>query len=194
MYFYLYVLLTFFSRFIVGAQVFESESAALAADLLKDICRRHGVDKGQVHLHSDNGASMKAQTMLSMMQELGVMASRSRPAVSNDNPYPESLFGTLKYRPLMPVKPFESIEQARLWAIGLVDWYNQEHRHGGIKFVTPQQRHLGQDVQLLQKRPALYPQAREKNPNRWSRNTRNWSPVTEVHLNLDKPELKESNQ
>lgn len=128
-YFYLYVFVDIFSRFIVGAQVFESESADSAADLLKNICERHGIAKDQVHLHSDNGAPMKGQTMLSMMQELGVLASRSRPSVSNDNPYSESLFGTLKYRPLMPVKPFESIEKARLWVIGLVDWYNQHHRH-----------------------------------------------------------------
>jgi len=191
-YFYLYVFVDIFSRFIVGAQVFESESADLAANLLKDICQRHGIDPGQVHLHSDNGGPMKGQTMLAMMQELGVIASRSRPAVSNDNPYSESLFGTLKYRPLMPVRPFESIEQARQWVIGLVDWYNQEHRHSGIKFVTPEQRHLGQDVDLLQKRDALYALAREKNPNRWAGNTRNWSRVTEVHLNPDKPEFKES--
>lgn len=193
-YFYLYVFVDIFSRFIVGAQVFECECADLAGQMLKDICLRHGVDKGQVHLHSDNGSPMKGQTMLAMMQELGVMASRSRPSVSNDNPFSESLFATLKHRPLMPIKPFETIEQARLWAIGLVDWYNQEHRHGGIKFVTPEQRHFGQDTLLLQKRDALYAQARAKNPNRWARDTRNWTPITEVHLNPDKPKFKESNQ
>lgn len=191
-YFYLYVFVDIFSRFIVGAQVYEAEGANLAADLLKDICQRHGIAKNQVHLHSDNGGPMKGQTMQAMMQDLGVIASRSRPAVSNDNPYSESLFGTLKYRPLMPVKPFDSIDDARKWAIGLVDWYNQEHRHSGIKFVTPEQRHLGQDVQLLQKRDALYVSAREKNPNRWSGKTRNWSHVNEVHLNPDKPKSKES--
>jgi len=193
-YFYLYVFVDIFSRFIVGAQVFETEGADLAGALLKDICQRHGIDPGHVHLHSDNGAPMKGRTMLSMMQELGVMASRSRPAVSNDNPYSESLFGTLKYRPLMPVRPFVSIAQARKWAIGLVDWYNQEHRHSGIKFVTPEQRHLGQDVELLQKRDALYALARQKNPKRWSGHTRNWSRVNEVPLNPDKPEFKEPEQ
>lgn len=191
-YFYLYVFVDIFSRFIVGAQVFESESADLAADLLKDICQRHGIERGQVHLHSDNGAPMKGQTMLAMMQDLGVLASRSRPSVSNDNPYSESLFGTLKYRALMPLKPFESIEQARQWAIGLVDWYNQVHRHSAIKFVTPQQRHLGQDMQLLQKRSDVYAHARDQHPQRWSKNTRNWSCVTEVHLNPDKPKIKDS--
>ncbi len=190
-YFYLYVFVDIFSRFIVGAQVFESESADLAAEMIKDICQRYGIDKGQVSLHSDNGSPMKGQTMAAMMQELGVIASRSRPAVSNDNPYSESLFGTLKYRPLMPVKPFESIDQARKWAIGLVDWYNQEHRHSAIKFVTPEQRHLGQDTLLLQKRSEVYAHARDQNPLRWSKNTRDWSRVTEVHLNPDKPVSKE---
>ena len=190
-YFYLYVFVDIFSRFIVGAQVFESESADLAAEMIKDICQRNGIDKDQVCLHSDNGSPMKGQTMLAMMQELGVIASRSRPSVSNDNPYSESLFGTLKYRPLMPVKPFVSIELARQWAVGLVDWYNQEHRHSGIKFVTPEQRHLGQDVRLLQKRSEVYAHARDQNPQRWSKNTRDWSRVTEVHLNPDKPVSKE---
>jgi len=106
---------------------------------------RCGIDKGQVSLHSDNGSPMKGQTMLATLHNLGVIASRSRPSVSNDNPYSESLFRTLKYRPLMPVKPFDSIDQASQWVIGLVDWYNQEHRHSAIKFVTPEQRHLGQD-------------------------------------------------
>jgi len=190
-YFYLYVFVDIFSRFIVGAQVFECESADLAALMIKDICERYGIDKGQVSLHSDNGSPMKGQTMLATLHDLGVIASRSRPSVSNDNPYSESLFRTLKYRPLMPVKPFDSIDQARQWVIGLVDWYNQEHRHSAIKFVTPEQRHLGQDVQLLQKRSEVYAQAREKNPMRWSKNTRNWSRVTEVHLNPDKPISKE---
>jgi transposase InsO family protein len=190
-YFYLYVFVDIFSRFIVSAQVFESESAVFAAQMIKDICERYGIDKGQVALHSDNGAPMKGQTMLAMMHDLGVIASRSRPSVSNDNPYSESLFRTLKYRPLMPVEPFESIQQARQWAIGLVDWYNQEHRHSAIKFVTPQQRHLGQDAQLLQQRSEVYARAREKNPQRWSKNTRNWSRVNEVHLNPDKPTAME---
>lgn len=194
LYFYLYVFVDIFSRFIVGAQVFDSESADLAAEMIRDICERHGIDKGQVSLHSDNGSPMKGQTMQAMMHDLGVIASRSRPSVSNDNPYSESLFATLKHRPLMPVKPFESIEQARQWTIGLVDWYNQEHRHSAIKFVTPEQRHLGQDGQLLQQRTQVYAQARDMHPQRWSKNTRDWSRVTEVHLNPDKPDFKEPNQ
>lgn len=190
-YFYLYVFVDIFSRFIVGAQVFACESADLAAELLKDICLRHGIEPGQVHLHSDNGGPMKGQTMQAMMHELGVIASRSRPSVSNDNPYSESLFATLKYRPLMPVKPFANIDQARLWVVGLVDWYNREHRHSAIGFVTPQQRHCGEDVHLLQQRRVVYEAARRKNPSRWSKNIRDWSRVNEVYLNPDKPVPKE---
>lgn len=122
-YFYLYLFVDIFSRYIVGAQVYEYESMELSAEMLKDICQRFNIAPGQVSLHSDNGAPMRGQTMLVTMQELGVMASRSRPSVSNDNPYSESLFRTLKYRPLMPVKPFETIEEARTWVFALVDWY-----------------------------------------------------------------------
>lgn len=193
-YFYLYLFVDIFSRYIVGAQVYEYESMELSAEMLKDICQRFNIAPDQVSLHSDNGSPMRGQTMLAMMHDLGVMASRSRPSVSNDNPYSESLFRTLKYRPLMPVKPFESIEQARTWAFSLVDWYNREHRHSSIKFVTPEQRHLGQDVQLLQQRAALYAQARNQNPQRWSKNTRDWNRVTEVHLNPDQPVSKEPKQ
>lgn len=185
-YYYLYVFVDVFSRYIVGAQVFAEESAELAAQLLKDIAQRHGLPPGQVTLHSDNGSPMKGQTMLAMMQELGVIASRSRPSVSNDNPYSESLFHTIKHRPLMPVRPFESLEVARRWAIGLVDWYNREHRHSAISFVTPQQRHLGQDEQLLMCRRRVYAHARAAHPQRWSKNTRQWVRVPEVHLNPDK--------
>jgi transposase InsO family protein len=191
-YFYLYLFLDIFSRKIVGWQIYESESSELAGEVMRDICKRENIAPDQVVLHSDNGSPMKGAAMLATLQSLGVMPTFSRPSVSNDNPYSESLFGTLKYRPLMPLKPFESIEQARLWAIGLVDWYNQHHRHSAIKFVTPQQRHLGQDTQLLQQRAQIYAQARDQHPQRWSKNTRDWSRVTEVHLNPDKPKIKVS--
>ena len=191
-YYYLYLFVDIFSRFIVGAYVFASESADLAAQTLKEVCLQQGVQPGQVTLHSDNGSSMKGQTMLAMMQALGVEASRSRPSVSNDNPYSESLFRTLKYRPLMPVRPFESIDAARQWANGLVTWYNYEHRHSAINFVTPAQRHAGQDADLLSQRSTLYAHARAQHPNRWSRHIRKWARVTTVFLNPDKPPLQES--
>ena len=121
--------------------------------------------------------------MLATLQALGVKPSFSRPAVSNDNPYSESLFKTLKYRPDYPGKAFTDIAHARSWVGKFVGWYNHEHRHSTIRFVTPAQRHAGMDQVLLTGRTALYEAARAANPRRWTGSTRNWAPVREVHLN-----------
>lgn len=182
-YFYLYLFVDLFSRKIVGWQVFDCESADLASQLLVDICQRHAVAPDQLTVHSDNGAPMKGESMLATMQRLGVAASRSRPAVSNDNPYSEALFRTLKYRPELPVKPLEDVLQARRWAAQLVHWYNHEHQHSAIGFVTPQQRHERLDEAVLQERAKVYAAARQANPNRWSGKERNWAHITQVHLN-----------
>jgi len=190
-YFYLYLFVDVYSRKIVGWQVYDRERASFASDLLRDICERLGIPPGQLTVHSDNGAPMKGETLLATMQRLGVTPSRSRPSVSNDNPYSESLFRTLKYRPLMPIKPFEDIQIARQWVAGLVDWYNKEHRHCSIRFVTPEQRHDGMDAALLQKRISVYNAARQAKPNRWSGSIRNWSPITHVYLNPAKQQNKE---
>ena len=183
MHFYLYLFVDIFSRKIVGWQVFERESAELASGLLHDICARLGIPQGQLTVHSDNGSPMKGETMLATMQRLGVAASRSRPSVSNDNPYSESLFRTLKYRPELPLKPFKDLLHARRWVTDLVHWYNQEHRHSAIRFVTPQERHAGLDKSMLTNRQVVYAAARKANPNRWSGSTRNWNAIDEVHLN-----------
>jgi hypothetical protein len=135
---------------------------------------------------------MKGETMLATMQRVGVAGSRSRPAVSNDNPYSEALFRTLKYRPQMPVKPFGGLPQARRWVTQLVHWYNHEHRHSAIGFVTPAQRHMQVDQALLNARAKVYAAARDANPNRWSGQTRNWDRITQVHLNPETP--KKQNQ
>ena len=190
-YFYLYLFVDLFSRKIVGWQVYDCESAELASALLQDICARQGIKAGQLVVHSDNGAPMKGETMLATMQRLGVAPSRSRPSVSNDNPYSESLFRTLKYRPAMPVKPFGNLLQARRWVTELVHWYNDEHRHSAIGFVTPSQRHAGQDKALLKDRTTVFELARHANPLRWSRQTRNWRHVERVELNPDTPETKD---
>ena len=146
-------------------------------------CRREGVRRDQLVIHSDNGAPMKAATLLAFLQWIGVVPSFSRPSVSNDNPYSESLFRTTKYRPEYPRKPFASLEQARSWATWFVGWYNTEHRHSAIKFVTPQQRHEGKDVKILARRKDLYEAAKARNPNRWTKETRNWTRPREVALN-----------
>jgi transposase InsO family protein len=192
-FFYLYLVLDIYSRKIVGWQVHQEELSALAADLMIDICQRENIDKEQVTLHSDNGSPMKGATMLATLQELGVMTSFSRPSVSNDNPYSESLFRTLKYRPEYPEKAFEDIANTRNWVEGFVDWYNHEHLHSGIKFVTPVQRHQGDDQAILANRKKVIEEAKSKHPNRWSNQTRDWSMVTEVKLNPEKckTEIKE---
>ena len=186
MFFYLYIFMDIYSRKIVGWQVYEEQSGEWASEILCDIARLEGIRPKQVTLHSDNGGPMKGATMLSMLQTLGIAPSFSRPAVSNDNPYSESLFRTIKYRPQQPKKPFEDISDARKWVGEIVDWYNFKHRHSGIRFVTPTQRHAGLDSAILSKRKAVYERARNKHPERWSRQTRNWTPITEVHLNPEK--------
>jgi putative transposase len=183
---YLYLVLDIYSRKIVGWQVHDCESSALAADMMVDICHREGVIRDQVTLHSDNGSPMKGATMLATLQELGVVPSFSRPSVSNDNPYSESLFRTLKYRPEYPDKSFSSLAMARKWVEGFTHWYNNEHLHSAIKFVTPSQRHAGNDMEILANRQQVYIEAKQRNPERWSGDIRDWKPVTEVYLNPEK--------
>lgn len=185
-YFYLYLFMDIYSRKIVGWQVYDSESSELASEVMRDICERENIVPDQVVLHSDNGSPMKGATMLAMLQTLGVMPSFSRPACSNDSPYSESLFKTMKYRSFYPRRPFDSLMAARQWVGTFVHWYNEEHRHSAVRFVTPSQRHAGQDAALLCKRVEVYESARERHPRRWSGATRNWRPVTVVHLNPEK--------
>jgi putative transposase len=184
-YFYLYMFIDIYSRKVVGWQVYRDEHSNFAAEVMRDICAREKIQPNQVVLHSDNGSPMKGATMLATLQALGVMPSFSRPAVSNDNPYSESLFKTLKYRPDYPGKAFTDLAHARNWVTRFVRWYNNEHRHSTINFVTPAQRHAGLHHVLLAARTAVYSAAREANPLRWVSSTRNWLPIKEVHLNPD---------
>jgi len=178
----------------VGWHVCAQECNVLASDIVCDICHREGVQKNQITLHSDNGGPMKGATMLGTLQTLGVAPSPSRPSASNDNPYSESLFKTLHYRPEHPVQPFTSPDVARTWFTELFEWYNTEHRHGSICYVTPDQRHAGEDSKLLSARAVACESARTKNPRRRTRTTRNWSPIQRAHLNPDddKPTPKAS--
>ena len=180
---YLYVVMDIYSRKIVGWQVYREESSALAADLMTDICLREKIQRSQVTLHSDNGSPMKGATLLATLQTLGVVPSFSRPSVSNDNPYSESLFRTLKYAPTYPSRAFYDLGDARRWVQTFVTWYNSKHLHSAIKFVTPEQRHQGHDNEFLAQRHRVYQRAKAKHPNRWSAGTRNWTPITQVHLN-----------
>lgn len=191
LFFYLYLIMDVFSRKIVGWEVYETESADQASILFRKTYLREGVAGRDLVLHSDNGSPMKGATMLATLQRLGVMPSFSRPSVSDDNPYSESLFKTLKYHPGYPDKPFVSLEEARIWVVGFQRWYNEEHRHSGLKFVTPGQRHRGEDIAILEQRQQLYEAAKNKCPGRWSGKTRNWKPVKTVYLNPGKPVKKE---
>ena len=182
-FYYLYLIMDVYSRKIVGWEVHETESADHAATLVRKACLAEQVQEDQVTLHSDNGSPMKGAVMLATLQKLGVAPSFSRPSVSNDNPYSEALFKTFKYRPDYPAKPFTDIDTLRQWVHGFVQWYNHEHRHSALQYVTPMQRHTGEDIGLLQQRAAVYQQAKANKPERWSRDTRDWSHDNEVWLN-----------
>lgn len=183
-FFYLYLVEDVWSRTIVGWDIHDVECNELAAALVERIRRENpGVDLRGWVLHSDNGGPMKGATMLATMQRLGVVPSFSRPSVSNDNPFSESLFRTMKYVPEYPRDGFATVEAARVWVAAFVAWYNDEHKHSGIGFVSPADRHAGRDVEILAARRALYEQARRRNPARWSRHTRTWSRPATVILN-----------
>ena len=186
--FHLYLILDLYSRKIVGWEVQSSDHSDHAIHLVRRTALAEGIAALPVKpvLHGDNGSTLKATTVLAMLNWLGVKPSYSRPRVSDDNAYAESLFRTAKYRPEFPAKGFTDLDAARAWAAGFVHWYNVEHRHSGIRYVSPHQRHTGQDHAILGARHDLYTKAREINPARWSGNTRNWSPVGAVTLNPER--------
>jgi putative transposase len=167
---YLYLVVDIFSRRIMGWDICDEESMDRAAALIKRACAANGVDPNGLVLHSDNGGPMKGSTMLATLQWLGIVPSFSRPRVSDDNALSEALFRTLKYRPSYPANGFDSLDAARAWAAQYVAWYNGEHRHSGIKFITPNQRHFGEEQQILEYRANVYERAKRKNPERWATN------------------------
>lgn len=185
-FFYLYVFIDLFSRKIVGWQVYECEHGEYASALLRDICQREGIAPHQIALHSDNGSVMKGTNMLAMMQKLKIIPSFSRPSVSDDNPYSEAWFRTAKYAPRYPGR-FDTLYDAREYFERFVQWYNEEHCHSGIEFVTPAQRHRSEDKVILSKRKQVYERAKAQYPQRWNgRDTRKWQYVSEVLLNPEK--------
>ena len=187
-FFYLYLIIDLFSRDIVGWEVWEKESADHASVLIRRACLAQGrLTTTPLVLHSDNGSPMKGATMLETLYALGITPSNSRPRVSNDNPYSESLFKTLKYRPNYQPKGFESIEEARRWCSAFVHWYRYEHHHSGIKFLIPAERHAGKSEEILANRAKVYEAAKAAHPERWNgRSIRNWDNIEEAYLNPDK--------
>ena len=180
---YLYLMLDVWSRKIVGWAVHPEESAEQAAALFVATCRAQQIDPTGIVLHADNGGPMKGATMVATLERLGVLASFSRPSVSNDNAYSEALFRTMKYRPAFPTHPFVDLAAAQAWVAAFVRWYNTEHLHSAIRFVTPDDRHAGRDTALLTARRAVYARARRRTPARWSGTIRNWAPINAVRLN-----------
>jgi putative transposase len=186
MYYRLYMIMDIFSRKIIGWEVWETETGENASTLMKRAILSEGIKGQPLVLHSDNGSPMKATTFLVLLEKLGVKSSFSRPRVSNDNPYSESLFRTCKYRPDYPYKGFKTITTAREWVKKFVEWYNNKHHHSGLNFITPQQRHKGLANQILANRKKVYEEARQRYPQRWSRGIRNWTLPTIVTLNPEK--------
>jgi len=187
MFFYLYMIMDIYSRKVVGWEVHSVESADMAATLIHKAVLSEGCVLNPPVLHADNGGPQKGFTMKAKLEALGVTPSYSRPRVSNDNPYSESLFRTFKYRPQYPVKGFKDIDAARYWVDQFVRWYNNEHRHSAIRYVTPSQRHQGEDWTILANRHRVYQKAKQLRRDRWSGSTRNWQPITQVWLNCPKP-------
>jgi transposase InsO family protein len=183
LFFYLFVVIDLYSRKIVAWEVHGAENGELAAALIEQARWRERLAGKPLILHADNGAAQRSQTLRAKLQDLGIEPSYSRPGVSDDNAYIESLFRTLKYVPAYPSAGFSGLEQARAWTQSFVDWYNGHHRHRGIGFVTPNQRHSGQSTAILARRREVYTAAREANPSRWSGPIRRWSQPTHVALN-----------
>ena len=196
MFFYLYLIVDIFSRKIVGWEVHDRESADLAAMLIRQAVLAEDCITRPLVLHADNGSPMKGATMKVTMEKLGITASYSRPRVSNDNPFSEALFRTCKYRPDWPTKGFATKADAQAWVKSFASWYNGDHLHSAIRFVTPDARHTGTDRATLANRAGLYANARTQNPERWSGKTRNWQPAGPVWLNpeneISAPEIRDA--
>lgn len=187
LYFYLYMIVDIYSRKIVGFSIHTQQLSEHAANLVTQACFDEYVSKDRLVLHSDNGSPMKGATMLATLEKLGVIPSFSRPSVSDDNPYSEALFKTVKYHPSFPMlDKFETITDARKWSEYFVLWYNKDHLHSALKFVTPLQRHTGEDKTILAKRDEVYRAAKAQHPERWSNQTRDWSLPGETTLNPNK--------
>jgi putative transposase len=165
-YFYLYVVLDIFSRYIVGWMVAHREQDALAKRLIEETCQKQNIQQGQLIIHADRGSSMKSKAVAHFLSDLGITKTHSRPHVSNDNPYSESQFKTLKYCPAFPVR-FGSIQDSRSFCQGFFPWYNKEHCHSGIGLMTPESVHYGQAEGIFTARSTVLAKAYEKHPNRF---------------------------
>lgn len=182
----LYAIMDLYSRKIIAEEVWEEENSDHSKEILRRAYLKENIGelKTPLILHGDNGSSLKAQTVQTLMYQLGIASSYSRPRVSNDNPHVEALFRTAKYHPSLPPGSFTSIEAARQWAQSFTRWYNQEHHHSALRFVTPNQKHTGEDRKILHHRHLVYKRAQQQHPRRWiQKKPRNWSPIETTALN-----------
>jgi transposase InsO family protein len=185
---YAYVLMDVWSRKIVGWEIHSEESEAHARDFFRRVAVAYNVEG--VHLHADNGNAMKGVTILALFFSLGILPSYSRPRVSNDNPFSESLFKTLKFRPGYP-RRFKDINHARQWFADFANWYNTEHRHSGTGYITPNARHEGRAPEIMSRRNQVLSDARKAHPERWPNGQMQWEEHPVVYLNPD-PTTRES--
>lgn len=182
-FFYLYLYIDIWSRKLVGQAVHETEDGQLASELLTQALCCEGIGREGLVVHQDNGSPMTGATFAATMERLGIIPSFSRPRVSDDNPFSESVNRTMKYCPQYPSGPFASLEAAREWIVKFVAWYNNEHLHSGIGFVTPASRHEGKHRPILSSRRRVYAAARRRHPERWSGEVRAWASPEIVRLN-----------
>jgi putative transposase len=175
-YFYLYVILDVYSRYVVGWMIAERESAVLAEELISQTCVRQGIQRGQLTVHADRGSAMTSKPVALLLADLGVTKTHSRPQVSNDNPYSEAQFKTMKYRPDYPTR-FGCLQDARAWTAEFFLWYNREHHHTGLALLTPADVHFCRADDVQQKRQAVLQAAYEKTPERFVKGVPHPSPL-----------------
>ena len=189
-YFYLYVILDVFSRYVVGWMVAPRESATLAERLIGETCERQDIQRDRLTIHADRGSSMRSKLVAQLLADLGVTKTHSRPHVSNDNPFSEAGFKTLKYRPDFPER-FGCIEDARAYCVDFFDWYNGDHYHSGLGLQTPADVHHGRAQQRVEQRAAVLVAAHAAHPERFVRGVpRPQALPTEVWINKPKAEAQ----
>ena len=193
-YYKLYMIIDIYSRKIVSWEVWTEETGELACELVERAILSEKIKNKPLVLHSDNGAPMKSYTLKAKLEVLGVLSSYSRPRVSNDNPFSEAQFRTLKYRSNYPQDGFKTIDEAREWVANFVDWFNNKHYHSGLNFLTPNSRHNGGENKIMEHRKEVYESARKLYPQRFNKGIRNWNAPKKVALNPTdeiKTELKQ---
>ncbi|CAN5829028.1 IS3 family transposase [soil metagenome] len=188
-FYHLYTILDIFSREVVGWTLARRESEVTARDLIRKTCQKEGIDPDQLTLHADRGAPMTALSMTELLHDLGVHKSHSRPRVSNDNPYSEAQFKTLKYRPDYPQR-FASIQAAQTWCRDFFDWYSHVHYHSGIAYLRPADLHAGRHPEILERRQEVLDQAQKTHPQRFCRRPRPATPPSKAWIN--RPLIKSS--